>query len=120
LALQDQCPTLPAAADALSNDRIPIALAFSAAEKAKAKYVGALRREFNVNKFGWKLGHLRRIGLKRRGELPTFPINELEDHFRNLMDPANMFVVPMAWSGLAEISEMTEAIRKYGHGRGDE
>jgi len=38
------------------------------------------------------------------------PIEKIEDHFRALMSPGNMFVVPPAWAGLAEAQSVIDAI----------
>ena len=64
------------------------------------------------NSSGWKLCHIEPVGLGRRGETVELPLNEIEDHFRRLMSPRNMFVVPKNRSGLGELPEMLEAVRR--------
>ena len=40
------------------------------------------------------------------------PINLLKKHYIKMMSPTNMFLVPRAWAGVAEIPEVLEAIEQ--------
>jgi hypothetical protein len=80
------------------------------AEKAVAKYRCALGKHGTATA-GWKLGHLHPVGLGN-GELTQFPIDALKEHFRALMSPSNMFLMPLQWGGVAEIPEVIDAIRR--------
>jgi hypothetical protein len=78
-------------------------------EKEKARY-RCTRQTVSLNALGWKVAHLDEVGLGR-ATLSQAPIEHLYTHFRRFLDPGNMFVVPLAWSGLAEVSQMVAAIR---------
>lgn len=46
------------------------------------------------------------------GTMTALPIETLEAHHRLLLSPSNLFLVPLAWAGLAELPEVTAAIRR--------
>ena len=50
-------------------------------------------------------------GSGHRGDPCEAPIASIEDHFRRLLAPDNLFVVPKVWSGLGEMPEMIAAAR---------
>lgn len=98
--------------DMLKRDVIPFAYATKAAEKAQMKFRCTLRGADNVNKCGWKLCHIHDIGLSTRTAVSELPLDTLVRHFKLFMKPSNHFVVPLAWSGLGEVSEVIDAIRE--------
>lgn len=97
----------------LEQDRIPFAYAIKASDRAKMRYSCTLSAADNVNKRGWKLGHIEDVGLGTRQPISKVPIEELKRHFRNLIRPSNMFLVPLEWAGFGELSEVVEAVRQH-------
>jgi len=110
LASQGECPTLNDIRILLDKDSIPVAMIQKAVEKPTARYHCTLAKKFNVNEFGWKLAHIEGVGLNTRTSISTIPIERLAAQFRSLMAPANMFVVPLAWAGIAEIETVIQAV----------
>lgn len=95
----------------LERDEIPFAYATKTAEKAKTRYKRTLAARDNVNRRGWKLCHIRDIGLSTRAPLETLALDVLEHHFRSFLAPSNQFLVPLRWGGLGEVPEFIEALR---------
>jgi|GEM_PF-747359 len=112
LALKGICPTLGEISVLQERDQIPVALALEKSEKGVATYKCCLPGRGNLNKRGWKLCHIEGVGLLERKETGELPIEKLEDRFRKLLSPRNMFVVPKDRSGLGELPEMIAAVRK--------
>ena len=113
VAYDRQCPRISDVAQLLASGRIPVAMAFSAgAEKEGAVFRGLRGRCPGTAEGGWKLAHLEPVGLGGRGPVEDYGREALERHFRLLMSPRNMFVVPSAWAGLAEVAEFLEGFRR--------
>jgi hypothetical protein len=93
----------------LSEDRLPVSFAPAKKEMERAKYKCTLGK-IDLNQRGWKLAHINPVGLKTRRPLENIPIDILKEHFRKLMSPSNMFLVPKKWSGLAEFPEMIKLL----------
>jgi hypothetical protein len=110
LASAGQCPTLNDIRALVEGDRIPIAMIHKAVEKPIARYRCCLSKAHDVNAHGWKLAHISAVGLNTRTKLNELPLERLAEQFVKLMSPGNMFVVPMAWSGLGEIRQVIHAI----------
>lgn len=108
IAFDGICPSVQEVAEWLADGRIPVAVAFSGGEREGATYRGLLGRCPGTGSAGWKLAHLERVGLGGRGAIESFSRSAIEHHFRLLMSPDNMFVVPAAWAGLAEVDEFLE------------
>jgi hypothetical protein len=113
LASKGECPSLNDIRTLLANDSIPVAMIQRTIEHPIAKYHCTLSNEFNVNLFGWKLAHIEGVGLKTRMSISTIPIERLAAQFLSLMAPANMFVVPLAWAGIAEIKVVIQAVASF-------
>jgi hypothetical protein len=112
VAFDGICPGVSEVMDLLIRGRLPIAMALSAgAEKAEAMYRGLVGRCPNTSTVGWKLAHVLPVGLGGRGSLDRYDRAEIERHFRRLMSPDNMFLVPAAWAGLAEVGEFVDGFR---------
>jgi hypothetical protein len=111
LALNRICPTLEEISTLQERDQVPVAMVFKKSEKEAATYKCSGGRD-TLNTSGWKLCHIEPVGIGRRGETAEVPLDEIEDHFRKLMSPRNMFVVPKNRSGLGELPEMLEAVRQ--------
>lgn len=113
VAYDGYCPSIAEIADLLAAGRIPIAMVLGAgAEKEGAVLRGLLGRCPNTGDAGWKLAHLEPVGLGGRGALSTYSREAVERHFRLFLSPANMFVVPGEWAGLAEVDEFLEGFRE--------
>lgn len=110
LASQGECPSIDDIRSCLASDSIPVAMIQKVVEKPIAKYHCTLAKRFNVNEFGWKLAHIKGIGLKTRTSISSIPLERLAAQFRSLMAPANMFVVPREWAGIAEIEAVIQAV----------
>jgi len=82
-------------------------------EKPIAKYHCILAKKYNVNQYGWKLAHIEGVGLKTRTPISNVPLERLVAQFHSLMAPANMFVVPLEWAGIAELGPVICAIRHH-------
>jgi len=110
MASNGECPTLQDIRMFFAKDAIPIAMIQKAVEKSAAKYHCTLTRRFNVNEYGWKLAHIQSVGLNNRTHISVVPLDRLTAQFISLMAPANMFVVPLVWSGIAEIETVIKAV----------
>lgn len=110
MATAGECPTLPDIKSMFAEDAIPVAMIQKTAERASAKQRCTLSRQFSVNHHGWKLAHIQQIGLNERTAISALPMERLAAHFRALMSPSNMFVVPLAWAGIAEIEAVCRAV----------
>lgn len=55
-----------------------------------------------------KLCHIVGIGLNSRTHLGRIDLPTLKRHMRNFLDPANLFVIPKAYSGLGECPAFIE------------
>jgi hypothetical protein len=115
-ACENRCPTISELRTWLtkpsSNQEIPIAMILKKEEKKTLGYEMTLRKakEVNVNIQGWKLGHIKSIGLNKQGALSDMDIEVLKEHHEYFLSPANMFVIPKQWAGLAEIQEVAAAM----------
>lgn len=56
----------------------------------------------NIDGKSYKVCHIKDIGMKKRGEAHTLPIELLTSHMKLFLDPMNMFVVPIRYSGIGE------------------
>ncbi len=109
-ALLGQMPSREQIRRAMSEDRIPVAMILKASEKTDAKYKCTLDKSFNLNQFGWKVCHVEPVGLGTRTSVVEIDERVLRDHFRKLMTPSNMFVIPLKYAGLGELPEFCRAM----------
>lgn len=111
LALAGHCPDLNSVRRLIQNDAVPIAMTMTADERRLAKHTGRNARwAGRLNDLGWKVCHATEIGLRSRTPLADLPIESLTQHFRSLMSPANMFLVPLVWAGFGELPEVRELL----------
>ncbi|MDR4495157.1 MAG: hypothetical protein R3B74_12180 [Nitrospirales bacterium] len=110
LAYAGECPTKRQLADLLRDDKVPVAMAMSKEEKASAARKCALG-QYSVNRKGWKLAHANDIGFRSSRSLGEIPDADLKAHFMAFLSPRNMFVVPSAWAGLAEVESFARHFR---------
>jgi hypothetical protein len=97
----------------IESGRIPFAFATKRSEKSQMKYKGTLSAADNLNKRRWKLCHIDGVGLRSATLLEDFKIELLVNHFRLLLKPSNHFLVPLSWTGLGELPEVIDEVRKY-------
>ena len=76
-------------------------------------YKCTLDNKFNLNASNWKLAHIESVGLNTRTALTEIDIKSITTQFRHLMQPSNMFVIPLVWSGLGEIESVIQAVADY-------
>jgi hypothetical protein len=98
-------PTLAEIRNFILNDQIPVAMVLKGIEK-KSRYRCTQHQIDQPNEKGWKIAHKVAIGLNTRTPLDQIEMTTLENHFRRFMNPSNMFVVPLKYSGLAEIDDV--------------
>jgi hypothetical protein len=111
LACAGERPTLDDVRTLVEADAIPVAMILKSVERGAARFRRILGQCPSPNAAGWKLGHFARAGLNARGPVEAQPLALLQKRFVALMDPGNMFVVPNAWAGLAELPEVVAAVR---------
>ncbi len=111
LALQDKVPTLAEVSGWFEQDLIPVAMVLKRAERKQARY-RCTRSSVSLNALGWKVSHLDEVGLGRATPSAA-PLEQIHAHFRRFLSPGNMFLVPLQWSGIAEIPQMVAAIRAF-------
>jgi hypothetical protein len=95
----------------IDSDTIPHCFATKIAEKPLMSYKCTLSSFDKINKLGWKLCHIRSVGLNTKTPIQKLPMELLHRHFRLLMAPSNHFVVPLIWAGLGEVPELIKEIR---------
>lgn len=108
-------PSLKDIAAEIRDDRVPIAMVLKTQEKEKATYTCLLNGKETINSAGWYLAHVEPIGLKARldpTELAELDISKLKNHFRNLMNPSNMFVLQEEYGGLVELPEFRDQMKR--------
>ena len=110
LAILGEMPSLEDIRRMIEEDRIPVAMIFKSIERITAKYRCTLGTVVNPNSAGWKVAHIKDVGFGNRKDLVELESNILLDHFRKLMMPGNMFVVPTKYSGLGELPEFCKAV----------
>lgn len=113
LALAGEKPDLAFIQQAIPEDQIPVVMTFKKVEKAEARQRRTRTASPNVNDAGWKLGHIRRVGLNNKNRLEKMDIQVLQDHLIHRMSPSNMFLVPKFLSGIAERNIIIKAIRRH-------
>jgi len=113
-AVAEEEPTLEEIRNAFAADAIPVAMAMSGPERASARYRCNLTSMGlgSPNGAGWKVCHIKRVGLAGTIPIGALPEPQLREHFRRLMAPGNMFVIPKKYSGLGELPEFCDAISR--------
>lgn len=116
-ALLGRRPTLAELATALDEHRLPVAMILARGEGEGARCRGLLGRcddTPDLNDLGWKVAHLRAVGLRQRAKLTEVPLGALQDHMRRLLSPSNMILVPKSHGALAEVPEFLAAFDTSG------
>ncbi|MGP8253422.1 MAG: hypothetical protein ACLQHF_15435 [Terracidiphilus sp.] len=96
----------------LECDNIPFAFATKTKEKVQMKYKRTLAPSESINKRNWKFCHIKEVGLNSRAPVNEIPLETLKEKFRLLLKPSNQFLVPIGWSGLGELPEVIEELRR--------
>lgn len=110
LASNGECPSIKDIESWIRSDSIPVVMIQRTVDKPHAKYHCCLPKKFNVNAHGWKVAHIRPVGMKTRMPISQIPIDKIVERFKFLLSPSNMFVVPLVWAGIAEAQAVVEAI----------
>jgi len=110
LACSGVVPSIKQIREWFAADQIPVVMIQKKVEKAQARYHRSLTKEYDVNRQGWKLGHIRPVGLNTRTPVETLPLARIQEQHTALIAPSNMFVVPLAWSGLAEVEAVIQCV----------
>jgi hypothetical protein len=110
LAVLGEMPTLAQVREMIAHDKIPVAMVLKGRERTIAQFVCTLNQVINPNAAGWKVAHIRAIGLASRTPIDQVSESALRDHFQRFLTPRNMFLVPRAYAGLGELPEMCSAI----------
>ena len=98
----------------MERDEIPIAMAFSRIEKVEARYRCTRAMIHGPNAKGWKVAHIDDVGLGYSGPIDRVSIDSLGAHFKRFLAPANMFLVPKEYAGVAETPEFIEIFQNGG------
>lgn len=96
----------------IQQNGIPLAFAIPKNEREGIIITGSKRSNLDVNKKGWKVCHIEPVGLEIRGEISDMPLEYLEERFRRLISPSNMFLVPKRFSGLGELPQVIEIMKE--------
>jgi hypothetical protein len=91
---------------------IPVAMIQGPEERQRAPQGSVRVAQVGPNDLGWKVSHIEPVGLKTRVPIEELSRDQLSGHFRRLMTPSNMFLVPKAWSGLGELPQFADAVRR--------
>ena len=108
------CPRPDEVIPLLESGRLPVAMAMGADERRAATFTGFRAKCPSTSEAGWKLAHIRPVGLSERGSPEIMPASRIEEHFRLLMSPRNMLVVPADWAGLAEVPQFIAGFQAAG------
>jgi hypothetical protein len=112
LAFRGETPSLDDVRAILGRDEIPVAMAFTAAEKVGAHFRCTRAMIDGPNARGWKVAHIDDIGLGYAGHIEHIDHTMLSEHFRKFLSPSNMFLVPKAYAGVAETPEFVQVFRE--------
>jgi hypothetical protein len=110
-AVLGMTPTLEDVRMLVASDSIPVAMILKSVERRAARFKCTLGKVPSPNASGWKLAHVDGVGLATTVPLTDIGETQLREHFRRLLSPRNMFVVPTKYSGLGELPEFCAAVR---------
>jgi hypothetical protein len=106
--------TLDVVRAAIDRHEIPVTMAMSKAEILESTMKGVLARcrAVNAGHYGWKVDHIDEVGLKQRLRIEEVSIDLLKSHFKLLMKPSNIVLVPSKLKGLGDMSGFLTLLRK--------
>lgn len=96
---------------AIADHRVPVTMAMNLAEIAAARMKGVLAKQPSAYKKGWKVDHIDEVGLGQKLRVEDIPLTDLKSHFRRLMKPSNIVLVPSVLKGLGDMPAFIEAIK---------
>lgn len=111
LAFQGAKPTLDDVRRLVQEDRVPVAMVISRAEKEGATYRCTRGDVPNPNQLGWKVAHIDDVGLGYGGHILDVTLPVLAAHHKRFLAPSNIFLVPKDYAGVAETPDFIEAFR---------
>jgi hypothetical protein len=111
-ACQGYKPDFNKIKDLIKNREIPIVFAISAKDKGNVVKTEYLEKKDDLNKKGWKVCHIDEVGLNTQKNINDIPLDSLEERFKRLISPSNMFLVPKTLSGLGELPQVINVMRK--------
>jgi hypothetical protein len=93
---------------------IPVTMAMSKADIAASAMKGVLAKikGTNASDYGWKVDHIDEVGLKQRRRIQEMAISDLKSHFKRLMKPSNIVLVPSALKGLGDMPAFIRYIKQ--------
>lgn len=102
----------------IAKHDIPVTMAMSKADIADSAMKGVLAKTkgLNASDYGWKVDHVDEVGLKQRLRIQEMPLTDLKDHFRRLMKPSNIVLVPSALKGLGDMPAFIRYIKQSAAG----
>ena len=113
LAVAGRTPSVAQVRESFERDEIPVAMAFAREEREQAQYRCQLGK-YSVNERGWKLCHVEPVGMNVRTPLERIPIAQVQAAFRNLLDPANYFLLAKSLGGLGEVKAFQQGVLRSG------
>lgn len=108
-AYEQNCMSYQELKDMVLNREFPIAFALSKGEREKATYKRTMSEDLNQQ--GWKLCHMESVG-DRREKIDSMALDEFQARFIRFLQPSNMFLIPKVWSGLGELPEVINAVKR--------
>jgi len=72
----------------------------------------AKTKENNASTYDWKVDHINEVGLKQCMRIQEMPTEDLKNHFRRLMKPSNIVLVPSALKGLGDMPAFINHIKE--------
>lgn len=98
---------------AIEKHAIPVTMAMSKADIVASAMKGVLAKTkgFNASDYGWKVDHVDDVGLKQRLRIQEMPIGDLKDHFKRMMKPSNIVLVPSVLKGLGDMPAFIRYIK---------
>jgi hypothetical protein len=99
-----RCPSVQEIVPLLERSELPVAMILKGNERQHAIYKGVRSKCLGTSDNGWKLALIVDVALGGQGPIETYSFDKIAAHFARFMSPANMFVVPAEFAGLAEVT----------------
>jgi hypothetical protein len=96
--------------DCLERNEIPVAMIIDREMIARSRYKCSRVKAVNPNAYRWKVCHRSRVALEGSGTVKKRSLKLLQEHFKRFLSPSNMFLVPLALSGLGELPHFIDAM----------
>jgi hypothetical protein len=92
---------------------VPVCMVMNPKEVSGATMKGVCAKQSNASKLGWTVDHIHAVklgGQSRRIE--DTPLESLKKHFRLLMKPSNIVLVPSALKGLGDLPAFLDIVKR--------